>query len=144
MKPTPGTTALINFTLTFSDGTHVDSNEDQPPIPIEIGHSYVLPAVEEALLEMEIGEKKRIEIPPEEGYGFASEDDIVEMPIESIPRNARFVGASLEAEDNSGEQRIVIVTKVDSTSATVDFNHPYAGRTLVYDIELVAVESNES
>lgn len=142
MKPTPGTTALINFSLTFSDGTHVDSNEGQPPIPIEIGHSYVLPMVEEALLEMQVGDRKRIEVPPEEGYGYASEDDIIEMPIDSIPKDARYVGASMEAEDDSGERRIVIITKVTPTTATVDFNHPYAGRTLVYDIELVAVESN--
>ena len=111
------------------------------PVPVIIGEGLVIRGLDEELEKMKVGEKKIVEIPPEKGFGNRSEN-----LIKLIPRSA-FKESNIEPEVgrvitvNGLNGRII---SVDGGRIKVDFNHPLAGKTLVYEVEIVKkAESNK-
>lgn len=137
---TEGSCVRLNFELRFSDGVFVDSNEGLEPVEVVIGDGILLEAVEKAVLGKSKAERVNVTIEPEQGYGFADPNLIQEVPISDVPEESRFEGAAMTAYDEAGEQMVVMVTQVSGDKATVDFNHPYAGRTLCYRLDIVNVK----
>ncbi|MDX1694383.1 MAG: FKBP-type peptidyl-prolyl cis-trans isomerase [Ketobacteraceae bacterium] len=135
-----GSRVRLNFVLRFSDGVFVDSNEGLEPVEVVVGDGILLDAVEQALLGKTKSERIRVTIEPEQGYGYADPSLIVETPLSDIPEASRHPGAAMTAYDEEGEQKVVMVTEINGDTAKVDFNHPYAGRTLCYDIDIVDVK----
>lgn len=135
-----GNRVRLNFELRFSDGVFVDSNEGLEPVEVVIGDGILLESVENALLGKTKSERVKITIEPDEGYGYADPGLILEVPLADIPKESRQPGAAMTAYDEDGEQRVVLITEVCGDHAKVDFNHPYAGRTLCYDIVIVDVK----
>lgn len=103
-------------------------------IPVIIDANFVLPGLNEALKEMKIGDKKSVEVPPEKGFGKRESDLIKLIPeskfkeqdIDPIP------GQTV----NVGKAKGMILSN-DGGRVRVDFNHPLAGKTLVYDVEVL-------
>ena len=137
---TVGDRVRLNFELRFSDGVFVDSNEGLEPVEITIGDGILLDAVEDALIGKSKSESLQIEISPERAYGFADPNLIIEIPLSDIPEEVREPGAAMTACDEVGEQKVVMVVEINGDTAKVDFNHPYAGRTLCYQLEIVDVK----
>lgn len=135
-----GSRVRLNFELRFSDGVFVDSNEGLEPVEVVVGDGILLESVEQAVLGKSKAERIKVTIEPEQGYGFADPNLIQEVPLSDIPEESRFPNAAMTAYDESGEQKVVMVSKVEGDTATVDFNHPYAGRTLCYTIDIVDVK----
>jgi len=135
-----GDTVALNFKLTFDDGTAVDSNDGMEPVEFVQGEGILLPAIEAALLGKVAGDNIQMSIPPEEGYGFADPSQIQQVDIADIPDEARHAGGVMTAIDDAGEQQVVMVVGVNDDKAEIDFNHPYAGRTLCYDVDVVSVK----
>lgn len=135
-----GSRVRLNFELRFSDGVFVDSNEGLEPVEVVVGDGILLESVEQAVLGKSKAERIKVTIEPEQGYGFADPNLIQEVPLSDIPEESRFPNAAMTAYDESGEQKVVMVSKVEGDKATVDFNHPYAGRTLCYTIDIVDVK----
>ena len=109
--------------------------------PVVIGRSRLLEGIEEALREMDVGERREVEIPPEKAYGPRDEKLVVRVPKSRLlksgipPRPGEVVEA--------GGRRGVIV-RVTERFAYIDFNHPLAGKKLKVDLEVVRkVESDE-
>jgi len=89
---------------------------------------------------MNIGESKTISIEPEHAYGSYNENLVVDMPKEYFPEDIEpEVGMRLIIVDNSGEELPVVVSEIQNESVRLDANHPLAGKTLVFDIELVDI-----
>ncbi|RLI06828.1 peptidylprolyl isomerase [Candidatus Bathyarchaeota archaeon] len=105
------------------------------PMLVVLGAGWVLKGLEERLKEMEVGEEKTVELPPEEAYGPRDPSKVVMMPARRIsqmgirPR----VGQRVEIEG-----RVGVIRSVGSGRVQVDFNHPLAGKTLVYDVAVRA------
>lgn len=135
-----GSRVRLNFELRFSDGVFVDSNEGLEPVEVVIGDGILLEAVEQALIGKSKAESLKVTIEPEQGYGFADPGLIVDIPLSEIPKESRKAGAAMTAYDDAGEQKVVMVTEINGDSAKVDFNHPYAGRTLCYRLDIVDVK----
>lgn len=136
---TENSSLLVNFKLRFDDGTDVDSNEGLEPIRLDLGSGILLPALEEKLIGLKAGDQIQVTLPPEDAYGFANPNEIVKVPVSDLPPDVKAVGDSLVAEDDYGEQKIVLVSEINKKTATLDFNHPYAGRTLVFDIDVLEI-----
>lgn len=132
-------TFLVNFKLRFNDGTDVDSNDGLEPVRVNLGDGILLPSLEERLLGLKAGDQITVTLPPEDAYGFADPNEIISVPVAELPPNVTAVGDSLVAEDDYGEQKVVLVTEINGKTAKLDFNHPYAGRTLVFDIEVIEI-----
>jgi FKBP-type peptidyl-prolyl cis-trans isomerase 2 len=132
-----GDTVTVNYTGMLEDGTIFDTSmvEGREPIVAKLGEGNLIPGFENGLINMEKGEKKKVTLPPSEAYGDYREDMIQEVPKEQMPGEVE-VGISLQADTQYGPINF-IVKEVKEETVVLDANHPLAGKTLVFDLEVV-------
>jgi peptidylprolyl isomerase len=131
----------VHYTGRLVDGQVFDSSRDGEPLEFTVGTGQVIPGFDEALRGMQVGDKKTVEIGAEDAYG-PRRDGLV-ATIERA--NAQFptepvVGMNLALPLQDGNQLEVVITEVSETHVTIDGNHPLAGETLIFDLELVGNE----
>ena len=110
-------------------------------LPVIVGVNYTLKGVDKALLVMQVGDKKTIEILPEDGFGNRDERLIRLVPLSEFKKHNTdpIPGMVVEANNMRGK-----VISVSGGRVKVDFNHPLSGKTLIYDLEIkVKIESIE-
>lgn len=102
-------------------------------IPIAVGVGHVLKGLDKGLVGMEVGEKKEIEVSPEDGFGLRDPKLLQLIPMREFQRQNMKpqVGMTITMEGQPGKIRSISGGRV-----TVDFNHEFAGKTLVYDVEV--------
>lgn len=130
----------IHYTLTDDDGNVIDTSSDSEPLPYLHGANNIIPGLENALAGKCEGDSLQVRIPPTEGYG-----EIIPELIQVVDRSA-FQGVdsiepgmNFQAQDPSGHTRNIVVKEVSNDSITVDGNHPLAGVTLNFDVNVVGV-----
>lgn len=108
-------------------------NKTFGPIPIAVGVGHVLKGLDAGLVDMEAGEKKKIEVKPEDAFGVRDPKLFQLIPMgEFKKQNIKpQVGMSITSEGHTG-----IIRNISGGRVTVDFNHELAGKTLVYDVEV--------
>ncbi|GAB6083340.1 peptidylprolyl isomerase [Desulfuromonas carbonis] len=145
-----GDRVRINYVGRLSDGSIVDSSEDtcedegcgcdSGPLEFVIGDEEVIPGLEQALVGMQAGEKKSVNIPCDLGYGPRDEELVIVVPRSDLPEELDpAVGDVLEVTDDDEGDFAVTVTAVTPESVTLDANHPLAGEDLVFEVELVEI-----
>jgi peptidylprolyl isomerase len=132
----------VHYTGKLEDGTVFDTSEDRGPLEFTIGSEAVIPGFEKSVVGMEVNEKKTITITPEEAYGPRHEELILkkkkrEFPDGFTPAVGKQVGIRLNQPNTPPIN--AIITDVSEDTVTLDANHPLAGKTLVFDIELVGI-----
>ncbi len=136
----PGDTVRVHYTGSFEDGAVFDSSRGGEPLEFTIGAGEVIAGFEHAVIGMQPGESKRQTIPPEEGYGAHERDLEIELERSRFPAGAPLeVGRAFRLETTGGEQMDVRVTRLSDATVTLDGNHPLAGRTLDFEIELLEI-----
>jgi len=134
-----GDKVQVHYTGKFRDGTVFDSSEGAQPLEFSAGSSELIPGVSKAVIGMAPGDTKTVEIPPEEGYGQRQDGMEQTVPRNLLPAEAK-IGDALQAQ--AGDQTVVVwVKELGDEEAILDANHPLAGRTLFFDLELVAVNA---
>ncbi len=133
----------LHYTLNAEekDGTKtfIEQTNAEQPFSFLYGLGMMLPKFEAELQGMTAGEKKSFSVAPEEGYGERIEDAFTQLPNEMFEQSGMPpVGAVLPLQDQNGNQLTAIVTEVSPDAVTVDLNHPMAGKTLHFDIEVIA------
>jgi len=134
-----GSQVGIEYTLTLEDGTKVDSNVGGEALRFEQGAGRMIPGLDKALVGMGVGEAKQVTVSPEEGYGPVNPDAFGEVPLGELPEDAREPGTTLMAQDEEGRVQQLRVHKVEGDQATLDFNHPLAGKTLIFDVKILEI-----
>jgi peptidylprolyl isomerase len=135
-----GDTVRIHYTGKLDDGTVVDSSLSREPFQFTIGQGQVIPGVEQAVTGMEPGESKSAEIPPDRAYGPHRDGMVVTLERERLPAGLELtVGQELSLRQEDGRSLNATVTDVSDESVTIDANHRLAGRTLVFDLQLLEV-----
>ena len=137
-----GDTVIVNYTGRLEDGTIFDSslNEGREPLTSTLGQGQLISGFEEGLIDMIVGETKTIEIEPENAYGNYQEEMITIVAKNQVPETIQ-VGETLQGNTPNGPI-IVKVVEVTDDSVTLDANHPLAGKKLIFDLEVVSVQSN--
>ncbi|WP_297063487.1 peptidylprolyl isomerase [Thermococcus sp.] len=109
------------------------------PVPIAVGAGHVIKGLDEALEGLEVGKKYEIEVPPEKGFGKRDRKLIKTFTLGQFRRQGiiPFPGMPVEIETEGGRKLKGRVLTVSGGRVRVDFNHPYAGKHLVYDVEIV-------
>ena len=130
----------IEYTLTLDDGTQVDSNVGGQPMLYEQGSHQILPALEQALAGLRVGDTKKVDLTAEQGYGPVHPEGIQEVDASLIPEDARVAGAMLVADDGAGNRRQVRVKEVKGDKVVMDLNHPLAGKALHFAVRIVTVK----
>lgn len=135
-----GRKVTLELTLTLEDGTEVVSNVGKKPFVYTHGVDRILPALAEALAGLKVDDSKQVRLTPEEGYGPVDPDAFIEVDPESIPADSRKVGAVLVARNAAGIQRYARVHELGEDHIVLDYNHPLAGKVLLYDVHVVDID----
>ncbi|MFT4244375.1 MAG: FKBP-type peptidyl-prolyl cis-trans isomerase [Candidatus Woesearchaeota archaeon] len=130
----------IHYTGTLEDGTIFDSSEGKEPLEFIFGIGQIIPGLEEGLEGLKVGDKKKVEnITPDKAYGPKLDEAMQEVPKSQLPEDLDVeVGMQLAAQGPQGPIPVVIA-KVKEESVVVDFNHPLAGKTLTFEVEVTAL-----
>jgi peptidylprolyl isomerase len=131
-------TVQIHYTGKLNDGTVFDSSRDGDPLQFTLGANQVIPGFENAVVGMEVGDSKTVEIPVDQAYGERREDLVLEVTLDQFPA-APEIGQRFELRTQSGQAIPATVAAVNDSHATLDANHPLAGQPLTFDLELVAI-----
>jgi FKBP-type peptidyl-prolyl cis-trans isomerase SlyD len=134
-----GSTVRIHYTLVV-DGETVDSSEGREPLTYVHGAQQVLQALEERLTGLEEGDTISVELLPENGYGNWDPSAVQSVSKEAFREPDKLdVGAMVEGETSAGTPFQATVAEIDEETVTLDLNHPLAGKTLQFDVEVVEV-----
>ncbi|MCP4685970.1 MAG: peptidylprolyl isomerase [bacterium] len=135
-----GDKVKVHYTGKLEDGTVFDSSKEREPLEFDLGSGNVIPGFENGILGMEVGESKTLTIVPDEAYGQTNSDLVATVERKQFPENITpELGLQLQMSQPNGQPLNVTVINIVGDSITLDANHPLAGKTLVFDIELVAV-----
>lgn len=135
-------TVKVHYTGKLSSGEVFDSSKDRDPLEFKIGSGQLIPGFDQAVEGMEVNEKKTINIPSDKAYGASNPDLIRNVSQEQLPDNIDpEVGQTLIASGPEGQETRLVVTEVHDEHIVVDANHPLAGKDLIFDLELVSIDS---
>jgi len=139
MNITKDKVASIDYTLTNDKGEVLDSSSGRDPLVYMQGYGNLIPGLEKELEGKVKGDKLVAIIPPELGYGVQSDDMIQEVPIANFekPEDIK-MGAQFQVQMEE-HVHIATVTAVKDDIITVDMNHPLAGETLHFDVEVMDI-----
>lgn len=139
-KVKKGDTIRVHYTGKLEDGQEFDSSLKRDPLQFEVGTGSMIKGFENAVVDLKPGDKKTVTIVPEEAYGERDENLLIKMPKKSVPEGViPEIGMRLQLANQQGQAVPVVVTEVLDDSLRLDANHPLAGKTLVFDIEVVEI-----
>lgn len=138
-----GEVVSLEYTLADDKGAQIESNKGRDPLVYTQGQGQIIPGLEKALVGLHKGQEKDVKVPPEEGYGAVDKGAFQEIPKEKIPAEARKPGTILRAQSPDGKVMAVRVAEVKDKTVLVDFNHPMAGKTLVFHVKVLDVKPAE-
>lgn len=136
-----GDTLRIHYTGKLEDGAVFDSSEGRDPLEFTIGSGQIIPGLDRGVVGMTVGESRQVAIAPEDAYGLRDENNIQSVPREGIPDHIPTEpGTQLQVQAQDGQVMQVVVTGATETHIKLDANHPLAGKTLIFDVELVEID----
>lgn len=141
MQITRDSVVLIDYTLKGDDGTIFDSSEGREPLAYLHGHGNLLAGVEAALLGKGSGDSVAVTLAAADGYGVREEGLVARVPRDEFPSEDVELGMQFRVGPSAEQSRIVTVTAFDEELVTLDANHPLAGETLHFAINVVEVRS---
>lgn len=141
MTITKNKVALIHYTLKDESGEVLDSSEGREPLAFIQGIGNIIVGLEEKLEGKVVGDRIETSIGPEKAYGMRSDDNVHIVPLSSFQADGdeKLVeGMQVRVETNQGVS-LADVAKIDGEEVTLDLNHPLAGETLYFSVEVVDV-----
>ncbi|MGB5618391.1 MAG: peptidylprolyl isomerase [Desulfobacterales bacterium] len=135
-----GDTVKVHYTGRLDDDTVFDTSRGKTPLEFTLGDGNLIKGFEKGLIGMEVGEKKNLVIPPEEAYGQNDEKLTTKVSRAHLPDSVQpAIGMQLQVKQKDGSIFVVWVTGMDEETVTLDANHPLAGKTLNFDVELTDI-----
>lgn len=137
----PGTKITLNFALQLDNGDMVDSNFERAPATFTVGDGNLLPGFEKALFGMLEGEHKTVVIKPEDGFGQRNPNNIQEIARSQFSPDLELSeGLMLSFADAQKTELPGVVQSYDDDVVVVDFNHPLAGRDILFEVVIIKIE----
>jgi len=139
MKISENKVVVLHYAVSDSDDTLIDSSYDHKPLSIIHGTGYLIPGLEDALVDHVVGDKFEVAVSAENAYGDRHDEFVQTVPksmFDSVEDLA--VGSQLRATTDDGEQTVIVIDVTDE-EITVDGNHPLAGIDLKFDVDILEV-----
>ncbi|MCL5021839.1 MAG: peptidylprolyl isomerase [Nitrospirae bacterium] len=134
-----GKTIKIDYTLKV-DGKIVDTSKGKGPLEFKVGSRQMIPGFEKAVMGMKVGEKKTFTVSPKDGFGPEDPKAIQTVPRSQLSPDVKpVVGMKLSGKAKDGRRISAKVIAVKKDEIVVNLNHPLAGKTLNFDVEVVAI-----
>lgn len=139
-----GKKVKVHYRGTLNDGTEFDSSYSRgETLDFTCMGGQMIPGFDKAVVNMQPGEKVTVTIPPEEAYGEREDHKVAKLTFEMLPGAENLeVGQQIALAAANGMPMPCKVVDKDDESVTIDMNHPLAGETLTFEIELVDVQSD--
>ncbi|HTL48094.1 MAG TPA: FKBP-type peptidyl-prolyl cis-trans isomerase [Verrucomicrobiae bacterium] len=139
-----GKSVRLHYTVT-SEGKIIESTRGKPPFYYVQGNPRVLPALQRKVEGKREGETLEFTLAPEEAYGLLKPEALVELPMSEMPQGRELkVGMVLQEEQPDGSLKVGRIHEIKKDSVIMNFNHPMAGKTLTYRVEVVSVTSQSA
>ncbi|HEY7715512.1 MAG TPA: peptidylprolyl isomerase [Candidatus Binatia bacterium] len=139
-----GSLVSIEYTLTDESGKVLDTNVGKEPLTFIQGAGQIVKGLEQELAGLKVGDAKKVEVKPEDGYGLINEKGLQEVPREMVPAEAQKPGAMLMTKGEDGRVIPIRVHEIKEKTVVVDFNHPLAGKTLHFDVKIKDIKAAEA
>jgi len=144
MKELPidkGTRVTLHFSLKLEDGETVDSTFDKEPVALEIGDENLPEHFEAYLLGLKAGDHKTFEVPPEKAFGQQNPSNVQTFKRHEFSADMVLEpGVVISFADARQQELPGVIKRVEGDQVDVDFNHPLAGHTLVFEVKIIDVE----
>lgn len=134
-----GRVVRFHYRILDVDGNVVESSRTGDPLAILLGYGVVLRSIEEALTGRQSGERFQVTLPPEQAYGQRREGATQRVPKKHFRNPGRLKTGMITQLSTERGTRPVTVLKVGAKVVDVDLNHPQAGKTLTFDLEVMEV-----
>ena len=140
MQVKKGDVIRVHYTGTLNDGSQFDSSVGRSPLEFTVGAGQMIAGFDAGVVGMSVGEKKTIQIDPDNGYGQKDPNAIIEFPASNVPEGMQVeVGMKLNLQNQYGQPVPVEVIEVKEEGIIMDANHFLAGKDLIFEVELVEI-----
>jgi len=139
LRISPDREVTLHFALKLANGDVVDSTFDKQPATFKVGDGNLLPGFEVALYGFKAGDKRSLQIEPENAFGQPNPQNVQVMPRSQFADMELSEGLLVIFNDAANAELPGVVKAFDDAQVTVDFNHPLAGKTLSFDVEIIEV-----
>ena len=136
-----GSQVKMHFSLMLEDQTVIDTNFDREPVCFFIGDGNLLPGFEKALIGMQTNQEGTFEIEPKEAFGQHNNQNVQTLDLSSFDDNIE-VGSVYSFQNGDGELPGVII-EINKSKVQVDFNHPLAGKIILFKVKILAIENED-
>ena len=140
MKATKGNVVTVQYTLTDSSGEVLESSVGDEPLQYLHGFDEIAEGLEKVLEGKEKGFKTKVSLKAADAYGERDAEMVIEVPRTDLPEDVE-AGEEIWSDDEDGEPQGFTVVKLTDETATLDANHPYAGKDITFDVELLDVRA---
>jgi len=142
MKVKSGDKIKVHYKGTLTEGGELfDSSEGRDPLEFTVGAGMVIPGFDNGVVDMEVGEKRTINIPVDQAYGPKNEQNVIDVDRAQLPPEMKELEAGMMLQMMTPDGQPIPVTIVSYTDDKVklDANHALAGKDLTFDLELVSI-----
>ncbi|MGY4533748.1 FKBP-type peptidyl-prolyl cis-trans isomerase SlpA [Pseudomonas sp. TE3786] len=136
----PDKQVTLHFALNLENGDVVDSTFDKKPATFKVGDGNLLPGFEAALFGLKAGDKRTLQVEPEHGFGQPNPQNVQVMPRSQFEGMELSEGLLVIFNDAANTELPGVVKAFDDSQVTIDFNHPLAGKTLSFQVEIIEVK----
>lgn len=147
MQVVPGARISLHFSLSLADGDIIDSNFGNEPANFQLGDGSMLPGFEEQLIGLAAGDATEVTLTPDKAFGEVNPQNIHQISRIKFKSfledeyDSLEPGSVVSFKDPSGFDLSGVVKKKTDSLVIVDFNHPLAGKAIVFKAEIIAVTS---
>jgi FKBP-type peptidyl-prolyl cis-trans isomerase SlyD len=140
MKIEDNSVVRFHYTVTESGKDKLESSRESQPLSILVGHGNIIAGLEEAFRGREAGESFSVTVGPEQGYGVHHEGLVQRVPRKHF-KGAKLVPGQQVVMPTQQGRRAMTIKKVGMSVVDLDLNHPMAGKTLDFDVEILEVRA---
>ncbi len=127
----------MNYTLKDDQGTVLDTSENRDPLQFIVGSGMIIPGLEKELHGKEKGEKVSVTVQPKDGYGEYDDTQMIDVSKNQFQEGLEIkTGMQVQAQNPDGQVQILTIKDVKDDTVTLDANHPLAGQTLHFDVQI--------
>jgi FKBP-type peptidyl-prolyl cis-trans isomerase SlpA len=133
---------LMHYSITLTNGTEIESSFDDEPVEVSMGKGQLTDGMELAIFGLKQGDEQTLTLTPEQCFGYRDEENIHQMPLSDFTEELKpepgvtYIFGTEDDDDVPGT-----VLSINSDFAEVDFNHPLAGQSLIFSVEIIEINN---
>ncbi|MDH3326647.1 MAG: FKBP-type peptidyl-prolyl cis-trans isomerase [Gammaproteobacteria bacterium] len=135
-----GSCVEMHFRISFENDFVAEDTFLYEPLAFKSGDGSLIPALDEFLLGMQVDDDGRLVINPDQGFGFRDDENVHQLPRSDFAQGMKLAkGQIIGFVSPAGDEVPGTILAVGDDQLTVDFNHPFAGHVVIFDVKIISV-----